>query len=222
MFYDLLSENLLACLNEAYKENELTLSQRRGIITLLPEEDSSLLDLHNWRPITLLNVDLKIAAKTVAKRLETVLPNLIHSDQTGFVKGRYIGENIRLISNVLDLTKDQKIPGIPVALDFRKAFDSLEWPFIMITLDAFNFGSSIKRWISTFYTNIESAILNNGYTTNWFKPSKGVRQGCPLSPFLFILSAEYVTTRGSKELICLAMNLNCHNLQTTRIFLVPI
>ena len=154
LFYDLLSENLLACLNEAYEENELTISQRRGIITLLPKEDGSLLDLHNWRPITLLNVDLKIAAKAIAKRLESVLPNLIHPDQTGFVKGRYIGENIRLISDVLDLTKDQNIPGILVALDFRKAFDSLEWPFIMRTLDAFNF--------STFYTNIERAILNNG------------------------------------------------------------
>ena len=141
LFYDLLGENLLACLNEAYEENELTISQRRGIITLLPKEDSSLLDLHNWRPITLLNVDLKIAAKAIAKRLETVLPNLIHPDQTGFVKGRYIGENIRLTSDVLDLTKDQNIPGILVALDFRKAFDSLEWPFIMRTLDAFNFGS---------------------------------------------------------------------------------
>ena len=195
LFYDLLSENLLACLNEAYEENELTISQRRGIITLLPKGDGSLLDLHNWRPITLLNVDLKIAAKAIAKRLETVLPNLIHPDQTGFVKGRYIGENIRLISDVLDLTKDQNIPGILVALDFRKAFDSLEWPFIMRTLEAFNFGSSIKRWISTFYTNIESAILNNGYTTNSFKPSKGVRQGCPLSPFLFILSAELMSIK---------------------------
>ena len=101
---------------------------------------------------------------------------MIHPDQTGFVKGRYIRENIRLISDVLDLTKDQNIPGILVALDFRKAFDSLELPFIMRILDAFNFGSSIKRLISTFYTNIESAILNNGYTMNWFKPSKGVRK----------------------------------------------
>jgi len=123
------------------------------------------------------------------------LPNLIHPDQTGFVKGRYIGENIRLISDVLNFTKEQKIPGILVALDFRKAFDSLEWPFIMRILDAFNFGSSIKRWISTFYTNVESAVLNNGYTTNWFEPSKGVRQGCPLSPFLFILSAELMSIK---------------------------
>ena len=191
LFYDLLSENLLACLNGAYEKNEFTISQRRGIF--LSKEDGSLLDLHNWRPITLLNVNLKIAAKAIAKRLETVLPNLIHPDQTGFVKGRHTGENIRLISDVLDFTKDQNIPGIPVALDFQKAFDSLEWPLIMRILDAFNFGSSIKRWISTFYTNVESAVLNNGYMTNWFKPSKGVRQGCPLSPFLFILSAELMS-----------------------------
>ena len=69
------------------------------------------------------------------------------------------------MSDVLDLIKEQKIPCILVALDFRKAFDSLEGPFIMRILDAFNFGSSIKRWISTFYTNVESAVLNNGYTT---------------------------------------------------------
>ena len=158
-----------------------------------------MLDLSNWRPITLLNVDCKIATKAIAKRLETSLPKLINHDQTGFIKGRYIGENIRFIIDAMEYTKAHNIPGILVSLDFRKAFDSLEWPFIMRTLDAFNFGTSIKKWISTFYTNIESAALNNGFLTKWFRPSRGVRQGCPLSPYLFILSAEIMANKLRQE-----------------------
>ena len=63
------------------------------------------------------------------------------------------------------------------------------------TLDVFNFGASIKRWISTFYTNIESVAISNGFSTNWFKPSRGVRQGCPLSPYLFVLSVELLSNK---------------------------
>jgi len=104
-------------------------------------------------------VGFKIAAKPMAKRFEPILPNLIHLDQTDFVKMRYKGENIRLISDIMAYTKLQKIPGILVSLDFCKDFDSIEWPFIMKTLDYFNFGSDIKRWVVTFYTNIESTVL---------------------------------------------------------------
>ena len=173
-FFDLLGHDLVASFNAAYDANELTISQRRGVITLIPKEDGSLLELSNWRPVTLLNVDCKIATKAIARRIEPLLPNLVHTDQTGFIKGRYIGESIRLIIDIMEHTKSGSIPGILVSLDFRKAFDSLEWSFMMKALDIFNFGTSIKRWISTFYKKIESAAINNGFMTNWFRPSRGV------------------------------------------------
>ena len=106
-FFDLLGNDLIASFNEAHEKGELSISQRRGLITLIPKEDGSLLDISKWS-----NVDLKIASKTVAKRTEPTLSNLIHSDQTAFVKGRFIGENIRLISDIMDYTSLQSLPGI--------------------------------------------------------------------------------------------------------------
>ena len=189
-FFDLLGQDLVDSFNASYRAGEMAPSQRRGVITLIPKEDSDLSTLANWRPITLLNIDYKIASKAITKRLEKVLALLINPDQTGFIKGRYIGQNIRLINDILEQTKLRNIPGILLQLDFRKAFDTIEWDFIQRTIALFNFGESIQRWISIFYVNTESAVLNNGFCTNYFRLSRGVRQGCPLSPCLFILAAE--------------------------------
>ena len=109
-FFELLGQEFLDSINASYDKNELSISQRRGVISLIPKEDANLKDLANWRPITLLNVDYKIASKAIATRREKVLPLIINSNQAGFINGRYIGENIRLINDILEQTKAQDIP----------------------------------------------------------------------------------------------------------------
>ena len=99
--------------------------------------------MKNWRPISLLNVIYKLASSVIATRIKTQLSSLIHEDQKGFTAGRYIGENIRLIYDVLFETKKQDIPGMILSVDFEKAFDTVSWKFIEKVLNYFNFGPSI-------------------------------------------------------------------------------
>ena len=89
------------------------------------------------------------------------------NDQTGFIKNRFIGENIRLIDGVIKYTAAKNIPGLLLFLDFEKAFDTLEWPFIQRTLQHFGFGLPIQKWIKVFYRDIESCVLNNGWASNF-------------------------------------------------------
>ena len=193
--------------SEAFQENKLSVSQRRGIITLIPKGYENLKELRNWRPITLLNVDYKILARIIAMRSEPFLPNLIHPDQTGFIKGRYIGKNIRLLNDLMSYAESNKLSGIFLFVDFEKAFDSLEWDFMHRTLKAFNFEPVIRKWVSILYNDVESGVMNGGYMTNYFKTSRGVRQGCPLSPFLFILSVELLALKIRHILECKGITL---------------
>ena len=168
---------------------ELSTSQKQAMITLIETKDKDKRLLKNWRPISLINLDVKIASKVMAMRSESILPFLVHHNQNAFIKGRSIFDAIRTIDDILEYAKRNSRTGILVTIDFEKAFDSLNRTFLVKVLQKFNFGTYFLQWIRTFYKNLSSCVLNNGFT-NVYSVSRGVRQGDPLSPLLFILSLE--------------------------------
>ena len=126
VFWKGVDQLLVNSVNYAYASGKLSATQRRGVIKLIPKKDTELYYVKNWRPISLLNCDYKIAAKVIANRIKQVLPNLISNDQTGFIKDRFIGENIGLVDSIINYASEKNIPGLLLFLDFQKAFDTLE------------------------------------------------------------------------------------------------
>jgi hypothetical protein len=122
--------------------------------------------------------------------MKKVFDNLINCSQTGFLKDRYIGENIRTIFEVIDHLNNEEKRGLIFFTDFEKAFDSIDHNYIFKALEYFNFGKSFINWIKLFYKDAQSCIVNNGHISEFFKIERGVRQGCPLSSYLFILIIE--------------------------------
>ena len=189
-FWRQLGGFVVRALNESFRDGELSVTQREGIITCIPKQDKPKHLIKNWRPISLLNVIYKIGSACIANRIKKILPTLINEDQTGFVPNRYMGYNIRMIYDIINYLDSNNLPGILINLDFEKAFDSLDWKFMYKVLKAFGFGRDICRWISTFYNNIKSTVIVNGQTTGWFPIERGCRQGDPLSPYIFVLCVE--------------------------------
>ena len=130
-FWVHIKDILLKSLNEAYEKGELSCSQRRGIIKLLYKKNDKTL-LNNWRPISLLNTDYKILAHVLANRLKDVIEKPINIDQTGYIKCRFIGQNIGVIQDVIDLLENNNTEGGVLFLDFRKAFDTVNHKFLIL------------------------------------------------------------------------------------------
>ena len=169
---------------------ELSVSQRQAVIKLIEKRDKDKRYIENWRPVSLLNVDTKILSKCLASRFIPVLPSLISSDQTAYVKGRYIGESIRLISDILDSTCKYNIPGYILTVDLKKAFVSIDYVFLCACLKKFSFGENFLSWVSILLKNNESCVSNGGHTTKYFPLMRGARQGDPISAYLFIIVLE--------------------------------
>ena len=104
--------------------------------------------------------------------------------KTAYIKGRYIGESVRLISDILDYTDNSGIEAILFVADFEKALDSIDHTFLFSALKSYGFGPDFIQWVKTLFNNAESSVMNNGQLTGYFPLKRGMRQGDPLSAYL--------------------------------------
>ena len=115
---------------------------------------------------------------------------MVAEDQTCRVPGRFIGENVALLRDVVSFASSSRTPVSILSLDQEKAFDRVDWGFMRSTLVAMGFGPSFVAWVDLFYHRMQSCVNVNGYVSAFFNLSRGVRQGCPLSPLLYVLLCE--------------------------------
>uniref|UniRef100_A0AAR2LWN9 Reverse transcriptase domain-containing protein n=1 Tax=Pygocentrus nattereri TaxID=42514 RepID=A0AAR2LWN9_PYGNA len=174
-------------------------------LLLKPGKDPTLPS--SYRPISLINVDLKIICKVLARRLEKITPYIIHSDQTGFIKGRHSADNTRRLINIIDYCSINKLEKIVVSLDAEKAFDRVNWKFLLAVLHKFGFGPSFINWIETLYSSPNARVRTNDLISQSFSLQRGTRQGCPLSPSMFIIFIEPLAAK-------IRQNVNIKGIQT--------
>lgn len=193
-FYVCFKAVLLKILNEVFKEiferEEINERTRMGLMKLVYKRKGEKADLRNYRPITMLNTDLKILAKVLANRLKEVMPSIIETNQAYGVKGRDIADITMSIRDTIWYMKEKKKEGYVISLDFEKAFDRVEHEYLFEILKTFGFGENFTKWIRILYTGAMTKIKCNGFLTNCFRITRSIRQGCPLSALLYTLVSE--------------------------------
>ena len=195
VFWKYLKRVVVGAIGEIYENKELPLSQRLGIIALIPKSDKDPRFIKNWRPLTLLETFYKLISATLANRIKPVLNTIIGHHQKAYVPGRYIAECTRNTYDLFSYAKTNNLPGMMLLIDFEKAFDSVDFGFLVATLEMFGFGEYFVNWIKIILgcnigTNFKGVTVVNGNISTPFNISRGCRQGDPISGYLFILVME--------------------------------
>jgi hypothetical protein len=194
-FEDQLVPTLKRLYTVIFEKSELSKSMYTGVISQLYKGSSEKTSMSNWRPLTMLNVDYKILAKILVNRLKVVMPHIVHKSQTCAVPGRDIRDGVSLLYNVIHYVNQHKLDGILLSVDHMRAFDIIEWNYVLKVLEYFKLGETLIKWVSLIYKfgRVQSTVQVNGFLSEPFKVTRGIRQGCPLSALLYVLVSEVVT-----------------------------
>jgi hypothetical protein len=192
-------------LQKCFLEGILPTSCQRAVLSLLPKKGDLTL-LKNWRPVAILCSEYKILSKCLANRLNLVLQEIVHKDQSYCIKNRSITDNLHLIRDVFDFTRCNDVNVGLLSLDQEKAFDRVDHVFLFDTLKAFGFGDGFISKIKLLYTEAKCMIKMAGGLSIPISVKRGIRQGCPLSGQLYSIVIEPFLCKLRKELMGLKVD----------------
>lgn len=172
-------------IEESRKEGYIHNPINTTFIALIPRFDN-LSSYEEFWPISLCNYLYKI----IARRIKEILSIKISKEQFGFLEGRKNHEAIRVVQEHMHSLKTKKLKGVVIKLDLSKAYDQVNWLYIRMLLTHLGFSYAFFRWVMSCLTIVSFAMLVNGATSPFFHAERGLRQGCPISPLLFLLVAE--------------------------------
>ncbi|KAL3696875.1 hypothetical protein R1sor_010951 [Riccia sorocarpa] len=179
----------IAMIHHFWDQGELLRDTRTAVIKLIPKNEFKEL-LKNWRPLSLMTLSYKLIAKIMAERLQKFFPQLVDPQQTGFIHGRSITNNLLTLKLGTDWARITNQKYMFIKLDFVKAYDRIEHSFLLATLETLGFSEESVTLFRGVTTRGMSKVHINQDFTERFSMQRGVRQGCPLAPYLFTLCTQ--------------------------------
>ena len=184
--WEIIKYDLLKMIRYSQKTSKLGGSTNSSFLALIPKEKGAT-SFNQFRPISLCNTGYKLITKIIASRLKIILPRIIPENQGGFIKGRKILDNIILVQEAIHSSFHRKEKGMVIKLDLANAFDCVRHEFLFAVMAKFGFSLNFISWVKGCVGDPWIAPLVNGRPTSFFKSSRGLRQGCSLSPLLYAI-----------------------------------
>ncbi|XP_058760864.1 uncharacterized protein LOC131634228 [Vicia villosa] len=198
-FWLVIRKGVLRLCNDFHGKGSLVKSITSSFLALIPKNNNPQ-NLGEYRPICLVGSIYKIIAKILAARLKEVIGILVSNNQTAFVPGRTMMDGVLLVNELLYWMRKKKRGCILLKVDFEKAYDSVSWQYLREMMMRMGFGDRWMKWMDACIFTSHMSVLVNGSATKEFKVTKGLRQGDPLSPFLFVLAMEGLTALVRKSI----------------------